>query len=137
MRTSDVKRYHHHRQGVVILIRGAIDVFEFIKALLTDNWETVLLIVFTVLAISITGRRLAWWKWFNETVFYAWDSAEKKGLLEGIKGVDKLNHYLEVYRKQYEKKWGAPPAEGTIEQAVLKAAELSAKEKILRLSDPT
>jgi len=106
-------------------------------SMLTDNWEVALVILLTILAVVLTGKRLAWWKWFNEIAFYAWDSAEKKGLLEGIKGADKLNHYLAIYRAQYVKKWGAPPTEGTIEQAKMKAAELSAKEKIIRISDPT
>lgn len=108
-----------------------------IKTLLTNNWEMVMLVVLTILAAVLTGNRLDWWKWFNETTFFAWDNAEKKGLLEGIKGADKLHHYLTIYRAQYLKKFGAPPTDGTIEQAVLKAAELSAKEKVIRLSNPT
>lgn len=110
---------------------------ELIQSLLVDNWELVLTVVLFILAAILNDKRLAWWKWFNETAFLAWDNAEKKGLLEGLKGKEKLDHYIAVYRAEYIKKFGAPPTEGTIEQATLKAEELSTKEKVIRLSNPT
>lgn len=110
---------------------------ETVWNLILGNWQQAVLLLFFVLAMVLVGRRLLWWQWFNEVAFFAWDSAEKKGLLEGLKGMDKLRHYIEVYRSQYIQKWGTPPTEGTLERAVLKAAELSAKEKVIRLSDPT
>lgn len=106
------------------------------KAWLFANWELVLAAVFAVLTVVLTQKRKVWWEWFHEVAFFAWDSAEKRGLLEGIKGEEKLRHYLEVYRAQYAKRWGKPPAESDLVVAAEKAAELSAKEKVIRLANP-
>lgn len=110
---------------------------EFVKALMLDHWESMLAIIIFALALVLTGRRLVWFRWFNEIAFFAWDNAEKKGLLEGLKGAEKLQHYLGIYRAQYEKKWGTEPTNSAIARAEVKAAELSAKEKVIRMSDPT
>ena len=107
------------------------------KEFLFDNWQMVLAAILTVLALVLGGKKLSWWQWANETFFFAWDAAEKKGLTEGWGGAAKLRYYLEIYRIEYEKMWGSAPTEGSIEKAVLKAAQLSLKEKSIRLPDPT
>lgn len=108
---------------------------ESVLEFLSNNWEVVVAVVIFVLAVILRGRQLAWFQWFNEVSFLAWDQAEKKGLLDGWRGAEKLRIYLEIWRREYEKKWGDPPTEGTIEQAKVKAAELSQLEKTIRL-DP-
>jgi hypothetical protein len=117
----------------VILILGGFTVKEF----LLGNWQMVLVAVLTVLALVLSGKKLSWWQWANEIAFFAWAKAEEKGLTDGWKGADKLRYYLEIYRIEYEKKWGTAPTNGSIERATIKAAELSAKEKTIRLPDPT
>ncbi len=120
----------------VILRVGRFDAVSWALGFLQDNFGLVLTGVFALLAVILTQQRLTWWQWFHEVAFFAWDAAEKRGLLEGIKGEDKLRHYLEVYRTQYGKKWGEQPTERHLAKAAERAAELSAKEKVIRLADP-
>jgi hypothetical protein len=103
---------------------------------ITQNWELLVTVLFVVLAFVLTGKRKAWFSWFNEAIFFAFDSAEKKGLLEGIKGADKLRHFLTVYRDQYTKRFGTEPTSNQLAEAAAKANELSIKEKVIRLSSP-
>jgi hypothetical protein len=110
-------------------------VVDVVLNFLADNWEVLITVVIFILAAVLTGKRLSWFKWFNELTFFAWDQAEKQGLLEGWKGAEKLRIYLEVWRREYQKKWGSAPSESVIEMATIRAAELSEKEKEIRL-DP-
>lgn len=118
--------------GVILILGGFA-----VKGFLLDNWQMVLVAILTLLALVLSGKKLSWWQWANEIFFFAWAKAEEKGLTEGWKGADKLRYYLEIYRIEYEKKWGKAPTEGSLEQATIKAAELSFKEKSIRLPDPT
>jgi hypothetical protein len=120
----------------VILRMNGCGALNWVLGFLRDNLSLVLTGVFALLAVILTQQRLTWWQWFHEVAFFAWDAAEKRGLLEGIKGEDKLRHYLEVYRTQYGKKWGEQPTERHLAKAAERAAELSAKEKVIRLADP-
>ena len=104
---------------------------------LLDNWDMALTGVFAVLVLVLVGTRLAYWRWFNEVAWFAWTQAEKEGIAQGIKGYDKLDRYMETWRAKYIAKWGNAPDNVEEQQAVKKAAELSAKEKVIRLSDPT
>jgi hypothetical protein len=104
---------------------------------LLENWEMVLSGLFAILVLVLAGKKLAYWRWFNEVAWFAWVQAEKEGIAQGIKGYDKLKVYLETWRKKYVAKWGHSPGESAEQQAVKLAAELSAKEKVIRLSDPT
>ena len=101
-----------------------------------DNLGFVSMIVLAILAIVFGERKLSLWRWFNETAFIAFALAETHGVLEGLKGADKLKHYLEIYKAEYEKKFGKAPGLEDIQRAEARAAELALKEKEIRLSDP-
>jgi hypothetical protein len=104
---------------------------------LLDNWELVITGAFAVLALVLVGKRLAYWRWLNETAWFAWTEAERQGIAQGLKGYDKLRIYMQTWRDKYIAKWGTAPGETAAAKAAEKAAELSAKDKVIRLSDPT
>lgn len=104
--------------------------------LVLEHFDTIATIAMIVAGVIFTGKKLAWWQWANEITFLAFDAAEKKGLLEGIKGADKLAYYLSIWREAYMKKYGTEPTEKALTFAVNKATELAQKEKILRQSNP-
>lgn len=110
---------------------------ETLIGFLQDNIGIVLGGLFSLTALFLVGDRLAKWKFANEIIFFAWDSAEKHGLLTGARGNEKLAHFIEAYRSAYGKKWGKQPSDPELERAKEMAGELSVKEKVYRLSDPT
>lgn len=106
-----------------------------------NNFELIATVILMVIGAVLGGRRLAWFQWANEVLFLAFDQAEKRGLLEGIKGSDKLAYYLAIWREAYMKRYGEEPNSKAMQYAVNKAAELAQKEKtikqtIVSLSDP-
>jgi hypothetical protein len=108
---------------------------------LQDNIALVLTLVAFVAALVLRGKRRAWFEWANETAFLAFDNAEKKGLIEGLPGSEKLRHYMNLWRSEYVKRFGEEPDEKTLKFAEKKAAELAVKEKQIRanveaFSDP-
>lgn len=106
------------------------------KDFILNNFSLISMIVLAIVAIVLGQKRMAFWQWFNETAFIAFALAETHGILEGLKGADKLKHYLEIYKAEYEKKFGKAPGFEDIQQAEAKAAELALKEKEIKLSDP-
>ena len=108
--------------------------------LLLDNLGIVLSGLLALLAYWLgqkkSDKEENWWTWFNEVAFFAFDNAEKKGILEGLPGEEKLKHYLEIYRAEYLRKWGTEPSEMQIAMATARAAELSAKEGVFREANP-
>lgn len=114
--------------------------------LLTDN---ILLMIFTVvislvaafLGIRGGARYQAWFKWANETAFFAWHNAETKGLLEGIKGADKFAHYMRIWEEAYKAQYGEEMDDKAVEFATKEAERLSKVDKELKaqvkaLADP-
>lgn len=99
---------------------------------LLDNFSLVVTVVLFVAAALLTGKRRAWFEWANETLFLAFDNAEQRGLLEGLKGQEKLTHYLTIWRQAYAERFGKEPDQKAMEYAVNKAAELASKEKTVR-----
>lgn len=102
-----------------------------------DNWGMVAGVILMVVGVVLTGKKLAYFRWANEVLFFAWAEAEKQGILEGIKGVEKLEHYLQIWKAKYQERFGTeglPAAE--IDRAVRIADDLSAKEKVHRLANP-
>lgn len=108
---------------------------------LLDNFSVVATIVLFIAGIVLRERRRAWFEWANEVLFMAFDSAEKRGILEGIPDIAKLQHYLDIWRHEYRKQFGKDPSEADMMYAVTRAAELSQREKQIRemvavLADP-
>lgn len=102
-----------------------------------DNWGMVAGIILMVIGVVLTGKKLAYFRWANEVLFFAWAEAEKQGILEGIKGVDKLEHYLMIWKAKYQEKFGTDEVPTTeMGRAVKIAVDLSAKEKVHRLANP-
>lgn len=102
-----------------------------------DNWGLTVTIILMIVGVVFTGKRLAYFKWANEVLFFAWAEAEKQGILEGIKGHEKLEHYLMIWKAKYQEKFGADELPGSeIDRAVKVAVDLSAKEKVHRLANP-
>lgn len=99
--------------------------------LILNNWELVVTIIMFAAAILLKGKQRAWFEWANETLDLAFDNAEKKGLLEGIGGADKLQHYLNIWRQAYRERFGTDPTEQAITYAVNRAASLAEKEKTI------
>lgn len=99
-----------------------------------DHWELVVGGLFAILALILGGKRLAAWRWANDVIWYAWTQAEKEGLTAGLRGADKLRHYLQEWRRLYVARWGSEPSQGQVAAAAAKAAELSARDKEIRLS---
>lgn len=97
-----------------------------------DNFAVVATIVLFVAGIILRERQRAWFEWANETLFLAFDNAEKRGLLEGLSGADKLRHYLNIWRQAYREQFGEEPSESAINYAINRAAELSKQEKEIR-----
>lgn len=97
-----------------------------------DNFTVIATIVLFVAGIILRERKRAWFEWANETLFLAFDNAEKKGILEGLAGVDKLRHYLNIWRQVYREQFGTDPSEADIIYAINKAAEWSNREKEIR-----
>lgn len=104
---------------------------------LLTNWELVVTVLFIVLAVILTGKRLNYWRWANEVAWFAWVEAEKQGLAQGLKGYEKLKIYMETWRQKYLEKWGDQPSVKELGAAEAKAAELSVKEKVYRLANPS
>lgn len=100
--------------------------------LITSNFPLVATIVVFVAAMVLRERSRAWFEWANETLFMAFDNAEKRGILEGLPGVDKLEHYLNIWRQAYREQFGREPSENDMIYAVNKATELAKKEKTVR-----
>lgn len=100
--------------------------------LITSNFPLVATIVVFVAAMVLRERNRAWFQWANETLFMAFDNAEKRGLLEGLPGQEKLTHYLGIWRQAYVERFGKEPDENMMQFAIDKAAELSKKEKSVR-----
>ena len=103
---------------------------------LYNNFGLVSMVLLAVIAIVLGQKRLSWWKWLNETCFLAFALAEKHGITENVKGADKLKHYLEIYKTEYEKKFGKSPGFDDYMKAEDIAAGLARKEKVVRLADP-
>ena len=97
-----------------------------------DNFELVATLVAFAAALFLSGKNRSYWRWVNETLFLAWDSAEKYGILEDWKGAEKLEHYLRIWREEYEKRFGEPPNEKMIQHAIKTATNLSEREKAIR-----
>lgn len=97
-----------------------------------DNFAVVATIVLFVAGIVLRERQRAWFEWANETLFLAFDNAEKRGLLEGLPGAEKLEHYLTIWRKAYWERFGEEPSESAMTYAINRAAELSKQEKEIR-----
>lgn len=97
-----------------------------------ENFALVATIVMFVAGIVLRERKRAWFEWANETLFMAFDSAEKKGILEGLSGADKLRHYLSIWRQAYEERFGKQPSEADMTYAINKATELAKREKEIR-----
>ena len=96
----------------------------------------VVTVVFLLLGVVLSGQRLLWFKWFNEVTQFAFLRAEEKGLLDGIKGIEKLRYYMEIWEHEYRKKYMTEPPEEALKKAVNKATELSVKEKVIAYADP-
>jgi len=99
---------------------------------LMENFVLVATIVAFVAAFLLTEKRRAYFEWANETLFLAFDNAEKRGLLDGWTGADKLRHYLGIWRQAYIDRFGKEPGEDAVEFAINKAAELAIKEKSVK-----
>lgn len=99
---------------------------------LMENFVLVATIVAFTASFLLTGKRRAYFDWANETLFLAFDNAEKKGLLDGWSGADKLRHYLGIWRQAYMDRFGKEPGEEAIQFAINKAAELASKEKSIK-----
>ena len=97
-----------------------------------DNFTVVATIVLFIAGIVLRERKRAWFEWANETLFMAFDNAEKRGILEGLPAADKLEHYLNIWRQAYREQFGREPSEQAMLYAMNKAAELSNKEKTIR-----
>lgn len=100
-----------------------------IGEILLNNFPLIATLVALAAAALLVGKNRSKFEWINETLFLAFDNAEKKGLLEGWSGAEKLQHYLSIWRRAYEDKFGTPPTDKIIDIAVKKAEELSQKEK--------
>jgi len=74
----------------------------------------------------------AYFEWANEVLFLAFDNAEKKGLLDGWSGADKLRHYLGIWRQAYLERFGKEPGEEEMQFAINKAAELALRKRVLK-----
>ncbi len=101
-------------------------------AWILDNFAVVATIVLFVAGIVLRERKRAWFEWANETLFMAFDNAEKRGILEGLNGADKLQHYLNIWRQAYREQFGKEPSGNAMIYAINKAAELSKQEKEIR-----
>lgn len=106
-----------------------------------DNFEIVLAAVFTVIGVFLVKDRLAIWKLANNTFFFAWSEAERLGVLENLKGVEKLRPYIEIWKAQYEAKWGEAPTQKQIDYAIKMAEKISLEHKSVQqvvksMSDP-
>ena len=99
---------------------------------LMENFALVATIVAFAVAFLLTGKRRAYFEWANEVLFLAFDNAEKKGLLEGWSGADKLRHYLGIWRQIYIERFGKEPGAEEMQFAINKAAELAIKEKSIK-----
>lgn len=99
---------------------------------LLDNFTTIAMAVLFILGIVLRERKRAAFEVLNETIFFAFDSAEQRGVLEGIPGIQKFSHYMKVWRGLYEEQFGRPPEEKEIAYAARKAGELAEKEKSVR-----
>lgn len=97
-----------------------------------DNFAVVATIVVFVAGIVLRERKRAWFEWANETLFMAFDNAEKKGILEGLSGADKLRHYLNIWRQAYMERFGREPSETDMNYAINRATELAKREKEIR-----
>lgn len=97
-----------------------------------ENFVLVVTVVAFAAAFLLTGKRRAYFEWANETLFLAFDNAEKKGLLDGWSGADKLRHYLGIWRQVYIERFGKEPGEEAMQFAINKAAELASKEKSIK-----
>lgn len=97
-----------------------------------DNFTVVATIVLFVAGIVLRERQRSWFEWANETLFMAFDNAEKRGLLEGLPGAEKLEHYLNIWRKAYWERFGKEPGESDMAYAINKATELAKREKEIR-----
>lgn len=97
-----------------------------------ENFAIVATVVIFIAGIVLRERKRAWFEWANETLFLAFDNAEKRGLLEGLPGKEKLTHYLGIWRRGYVERFGKEPDENMMQFAIDKAAELSKKEKSVR-----
>lgn len=106
-----------------------------------ENFTVVATIVLFIAGIVLRERKRAWFEWANETLFMAFDNAEKRGILEGLPGVEKLEHYLNIWRQVYREQFGREPNETDMIYAINKASELARREKEIRekvavLADP-
>lgn len=97
-----------------------------------EHFTVVATIVLFIAGIVLRERQRAWFEWANETLFMAFDNAEKRGILEGLPAADKLEHYLNIWRQVYREQFGREPSEDAMMYAINKAAELSQKEKQIR-----
>ena len=97
-----------------------------------ENFVLVATIVAFVAAFLLTGKRRAYFEWANEILFLAFDNAEKRGLLDGWTGADKLRHYLGIWRQAYIDRFGKEPGEEEMQFAINKAADLARKEKSIK-----
>lgn len=97
-----------------------------------DNFAVVATIVLFVAGIVLRERKRAWFEWANETLFLAFDNAEKRGILEGIPDIAKLQHYLNIWRQVYREQFGKEPSESEMTYAINKATELAKREKEIR-----
>lgn len=99
---------------------------------LLNNLSTVAVVVLFIAAAFLSGKRRAYFEWANETLFLAFDNAEKRGLIDDIPGSDKLRHYLNIWRNAYRERFGKDPDEKKIAFAIERAADLAQKEKSVR-----
>lgn len=99
---------------------------------LMENFTLVATIVAFTAAFLLTGKQREYFEWANEILFLAFDNAEKKGLLDGWSGADKLRHYLGIWRQAYLERFGKEPGEEAMQFAINKAAELAIKEKSIK-----
>lgn len=99
---------------------------------LMENFALVATIVAFAAAFLLTGKRRAYFEWANEILFLAFDNAEKRGILDGWSGADKLRHYLGIWRQAYLERFGKEPGEEEMQFAINKAAELAIKEKRIK-----
>lgn len=104
---------------------------------LFNNWELVATVTLLVVGVFFAGKRMAYFKWANETLFFAWDQAEKLGIAQDLPAYAKIDHYLSIWRRKYVEKFGKEPGPKEMAQAHVVAAELSVKEKAYRSSNPT
>ena len=109
---------------------------DFFKDFVLSNFGLLVGMVFLLLSLIFTGKKIRFVQWLAETSFFAWNKAEQKGILEGLKGFDKLDYYIKLAEIEYWKKFKKDMPEIVTEKFVDKATELSIKEKVIAASSP-